>query len=293
MVVDDAICIVGAKGMLGRELVRLSHEERLRVPPIRHALDVEEIDIADAGRVFETLERLRPRILINAAAYTDVDGCESHEDLAWAVNADGPANLARACAACRCRLIHVSTDYVFDGSRSSPWLPNDPVRPLSAYGRSKAAGDESIRRILPDHAIVRTSWLFGVHGRNFVKTILRLAGERDELTVVTDQIGRPTYAADLAETLLRLSVTRHCGTYHFANSGVCSWNEFAQEIIRLSGGRIRVLPMTTAELARPAARPAYSVLDTDRIERDLAIRPRHWKEALAECVAILRQPARA
>ncbi len=289
MAAAESICIVGAKGMLGTELVRLCREGSPAVFAAMHALDIEQIDISDAKSVSDAFKRLCPRVVINAAAFTDVDGCESHQEQAMSVNAEGPANLARACRESGARLVHVSTDYVFDGSKTSPWLPGDPIRPLSAYGRSKAAGDENIRRLLPDHAIVRTSWLFGVHGKNFVKTILQLSMNREEVTVVTDQIGRPTYAADLAEVLLRIATADCAGTYHFANAGECSWNEFACEIIRLSGRRCGVLPLLTSELKRPAVRPAYSVLDTEKIERDLAVRPRHWKEALADCVGVIEQ----
>lgn len=289
MAVAESLCIIGAKGMLGRELVRLCSEGPLAIFAKMHALDIEEIDISAPTSVSAVFGRLCPRVVINAAAYTDVDGCESHEDRAMSVNAEGPANLARACRESGARLVHVSTDYVFDGSKMSPWLPDDPVRPINVYGRSKAAGDENVRRLLPNHAIVRTSWLFGVHGKNFVRTILQLSMNREEVTVVTDQIGRPTFAADLAEALLRMAAADCTGTYHFANAGVCSWNELACEIVRLSGRRCRVLPMLASQLERPAARPAYSVLDTGRIERDLGIRPRHWKEALADCMGVIEQ----
>lgn len=289
MAVAESLCIIGAKGMLGRELVRLCSEGPSAISAKMHALDIEEIDISAPKSVSEVFGRLCPRVVINAAAYTDVDGCESHEDRAMSVNAEGPANLARACRESGARLVHVSTDYVFDGSKTSPWLPDDPVRPINVYGRSKAAGDENVRRLLPNHVIVRTSWLFGVQGKNFVRTILQLSMNREEVTVVTDQVGRPTFAADLAEALLRMAAADCTGTYHFANAGVCSWNELACEIVRLSGRRCRVLPMLTSQLERPAARPAYSVLDTGRIERELGIRPRHWKEALADCMGVIEQ----
>ncbi|MBP7937411.1 MAG: dTDP-4-dehydrorhamnose reductase [Phycisphaerae bacterium] len=297
--------------MLGQELMRAAsrgsdqrsvvsgrHEEGIRSAECRVVgLDIEEIDITEPASVDAVMDELRPRLVINAAAYTDVDGCESNRAMAMAVNAEGPANLARACQRLGARLVHVSTDYVFDGCKDSPYLPEDPVDPQSVYGRSKAEGERGIREILTDYAIVRTSWLFAAGGKNFVKTILKLAGERDELRVVTDQVGRPTYAADLAQALVQIGERPAIGsqrgvgarTGHFCNAGACSWFEFAAEIVRLSGKRCRVLPTTTADFPRPARRPAYSVLSTDSLEQEFGIRPRDWREALAECLAKLQR----
>ncbi len=281
-----SVWIVGAAGMLGRELVPLCRE---RLPEAEvSALDLPEFDITDAEAVEAALRRTRPQLVINAAAYTDVDGCESHELEARAVNASGPANLARACRAHGARLVHVSTDFVFDGRKRSPYEPDDPVHPLSAYGRTKAEGEELVRAVLPDHVIVRTSWLFGPHGRNFVKTILRLSAERDELQVVDDQVGCPTYAPDLAAALLALALGGHTGTVHFCNDGACSWHGFASEIVRLAGHTARVRPITSAQLSRPAVRPAYSVLSTQSFRQAAGIAPRPWQEALELCVGQLQ-----
>lgn len=305
------ICIIGFKGMLGRELVgwveqgfppdevaavfdcdrgdpawrdRIAGHGDLRLT----AWDLDELDITSRPDVLHALGTLRPDVVINAAAYTDVDGCEAHEARAMAANATGPANLAEACREYGGRLVHVSTDYVFNGTQGTPYLPDDPIAPQSAYGRSKAAGEAEIRRVLPDrHAVVRTSWLFGVHGKNFVKTIMRLAAERPELRVVTDQVGCPTCARDLAAALLVVGLSGVTGTHHFCNAGSCSWNEFAAEIVRLSGSACRVLPQTTAELNRPAHRPAYSVMSTESLTRATGLAPRPWTAALAECHAEL------
>ncbi len=310
------VCVVGAKGMLGQELMRAASRggnQRSAVSGRQEGgrgsaeyrvvgLDIEEIDITKPASVDAVMDELRPRLVFNAAAYTDVDGCESNQATAMAVNAEGPANLARACHRLGARLVHVSTDYVFDGRKDSPYLPDDPVDPQSVYGRSKAEGERVIREILTDYAIVRTSWLFAAGGKNFLKTILKLAGERDELRVVTDQVGRPTYAADLAQALVEIGEHPAAGTQppavgsqramgartcHFCNAGACSWFEFAAEIVRLSGKRCRVLPTTTAGFPRPAKRPAYSVLSTDSLEQEFGIRPRDWRAALAECLAKL------
>lgn len=285
----ERICIVGAGGMLGTELVRLCGEFE---PPVRfHALRAADMDITDGEAVGDVLTMLRPTLVLNAAAYTNVDGCESASETAMRVNGDGPGHLARACKSVGCRLVHVSSDYVFDGRKGTPYLPDDPVCPASAYGRSKAEGDRQIREILENHIIVRTSWLYAAHGSNFVRTMLRLAGERDELRVVDDQFGSPTFARDLAEALLLLGRTAPAGTHHFCNTGICSWNGFAAEIMRQAGITIPVKPMSSTELNRPAQRPAYSVLDTGRLTAQTGLKPRAWRDALRDCLLELESVA--
>lgn len=282
----ETICIVGAKGMLGQELVQTAR--RLAPNAVVHGIDMDEIDIADATSTAEILAEIKPDLVINAAAYTDVDGCETNQDLAAKVNGDGPANLATSCQAIGAKLVHVSTDYVFDGTKTTPYVPEDPMNPQGVYGRTKRDGEEQVRAILPNHMIVRTSWLYAAHSKNFVRTILKAAQEREELTVVDDQVGCPTYAPDLAAMLVKLGRSDRTGTYHFCNAGHCSWNEFAREIVTLADLKTRVLPMSTAQLNRPAPRPAWSVLDTSRITRDMQITPRPWQDALAECMAKLK-----
>lgn len=290
-VVADSIFVVGSTGQLGHELVRPYETCAVQTAVLVQGADLPELDITNAGAVTAILERIRPRTVINAAAYTNVDGCETHADLAYAVNAVGPANLARACHAVGAKLIHVSTDYVFDGRKRTPYEPEDPPNPRSVYGKSKAEGETRIRDTLADHLIVRTSWLFGLHGKNFVKTILSLAAEKPELQVVVDQVGRPTYAADLAFVLLSLAQSDLTGTYHFANEGSCSWNQFATEIVRQAGLITPVRPMSTGDLTRLAPRPAWSVLDTQKLTDHTGIRPRPWQAALADCLAGLKQPS--
>lgn len=282
---SDRVCIVGAKGMLGRELVRACESAAPRLG--YDALDVEEIDIADAGSVNAVFEKLRPRLVINAAAYTNVDGCETERELAMAVNARGPENLARACRGHDARLVHVSTDYVFDGSKREPWVPEDPIQPQSVYGLTKAEGERLVRENLPQHVIVRTSWLYAAQGNNFVRTMLRLAGEKPELRVVNDQFGFPTFARDLASVLLTVGRASVTGTYHFCNAGMCSWHEFASEILRMAGSRVPVKTMSSSELNRPAPRPAYSVMSTESLTAATGLRPRPWRTALAECLSEL------
>jgi dTDP-4-dehydrorhamnose reductase len=282
---ERRICIIGAKGMLGRQLVRAC--------PGAATFDLPEFDITNSDHVNTILSEHAPEILINAAAYTNVDGCETEFELAHAVNAQGVANLATACRAIQARMLHVSTDYVFNGRGNRPYQPDDAIDPINQYGVSKAAGEARLRKILPNHAIVRTSWLFSVFGQNFVKTILKLGSERDVIRVVTDQVGCPTHARELAEVLLALAATSHVGTYHFCNAGHCSRYEFASEIVRQAGLATRVEPTTSEEFERPAARPAYSMLETSALTQVIGVTPRSWQDALAECLVEMGSANRA
>ncbi len=242
-----------------------------------------ELDITDAAAVQAKLGDVRPDAVINCAAYTNVDGAESDEASALSVNGDGAGILAAAAAGLGAWTIHVSSDYVFDGTKTEPYVESDPTGPASAYGRSKLAGELAVARAAPDaHTIVRSSWLFGAGGPCFPKTILRLAGERDELSVVDDQVGCPTFTGHLAEALVSLAVgDRIAGVVHVAGGGRCSWYEFASQIVALSGIDCQVNPCTSAEFARPAPRPAYSVLVTER-----ASVPRlpEWRRGLEEFI---------
>ncbi|HEY6872512.1 MAG TPA: dTDP-4-dehydrorhamnose reductase [Geobacteraceae bacterium] len=266
------ILVVGAKGMLGRDLMEvLTGEVR--------GVDIEEIDITSLESTRRVLLTLKPAVVVNAAAYTDVDGCETNRELAMQVNGEGVAHLALAVMEIGAKLVHVSTDYVFDGAKDSPWLEDDPTNPLSVYGESKLAGELNAR-IVPDHLIVRTQWLYGLHGKNFVETMLRLAGERSELAVVDDQTGSPTWTVDLARAIKALIDTGCRGTFHAANTGFCSWNGFARAIFEEAGLAVTVKPMTTQELGRPATRPLYSVLDCGKLATDTGFQPEPWREAL-------------
>lgn len=283
------IWLVGAGGTLGSALAeRLS---RLGVPHVKTGRDV---DITERARVVELAERERPTLIVNAAAYTRVDDAETHEAEATRVNALGPEHLGQVAAAVGASVVHVSTDYVFDGRATAPYREDAPCAPASAYGRSKLEGERrllALRSARTPVYVVRTSWLFGEHGTNFVRTILKLLAERDELRVVADQEGRPTYAGDLADALLELPgasgrAAAPDGVYHFANAGAVSWHGFASAIRELSlelalpVRAARVVPVSTAEFPRPAPRPAYSVLDTSRIESALGRAPRPFLSAL-------------
>jgi dTDP-4-dehydrorhamnose reductase len=236
--------VVGAGGMLGQDVAPLADV----------ALTRAQLDVTDRDAVREALSA--DDVAINCAAWTDVDGAEEHEDEAMRINRDGARNVAEAAGA----VLYVSTDYVFDGTKREPYVESDPVNPQTAYGRTKLAGERATAEANPRHHVVRTSWLFGAGGKNFVETILRLAGERDVLRVVDDQVGSPTFTGHLAPALVALARTDDFGVHHASAAGSCSWFEFAREILERSGSDEHVEPCTTAEFPRPAERPAYSVL---------------------------------
>jgi dTDP-4-dehydrorhamnose reductase len=272
------VLVSGAAGMLG-------HALRSSVPEgVEPAwVDIDEMDISDPGSVAAALDGARPEAVINCSAYTNVDGCESHEADALAVNGTGATLLAEGCAAREVPLVHISTDYVFDGTIQSPgcYAEEDHTHPMSAYGRTKLAGEQGVRAAGPLHWIVRTQWLYGLDGPNFVETMLRVAAERDVLTVVDDQVGSPTSTHDLAPALWDIVCRRPAfGIYHAVNSGSCSWFEFAREIFRQSGVEVRVAPMDSSQLDRPAPRPARSVLSTDKLRAALGTGFPAWEDAL-------------
>ena len=275
--------ITGAAGMLGQDLAAAAKGAGHDVVAFARA----ELDIADGTAVTEAIRGAGADVVVNCAAWTDVDGAERDEDGALAVNGAGAGNVARAASAYGAWTIHLSSDYVFDGTKRSPYVESDAVRPLSSYGRSKLAGEREVAAEAPErHTIVRSSWLFGAGGPCFPATILRLAAERDELKVVDDQIGCPTFTGHLAHALVGLATRQSppLGILHVAGGGICSWYEFAREIVAVSGVSCEVRTCTTAEMPRPATRPAYSAL---RSERDAPVLP-DWRRGLAEYMALTR-----
>jgi dTDP-4-dehydrorhamnose reductase len=270
--------VTGAGGMLGLDVVRAARAAGDEVVALTRA----ELDVTNADAVGEALAGARADAVVNCAAWTDVDGAEADPHGAHAVNADAAGNVARAAAAAGARLVHVSTDYVFDGERApdaAPYVESDATGPRSAYGASKLAGERAVEAAGGSHAIVRSSWLFGVGGRNFAATMLALGAERDDVTVVTDQIGCPTATAHLAPALLELARGDAQGVFHVAAAGRCSWNAFAAEIFRQAGIDCRVLPCTTAEMPRPAQRPAFSALASERPEAPVLP---SWRDGLSD-----------
>jgi dTDP-4-dehydrorhamnose reductase len=278
------IILFGAGGMLGRDVVRAAEAANHEVVPVPHA----EVDITDAPAVDLSVKGAAPAVVVNCAAYTDVDGAEAEEGEALRVNAEGARNVASAAAAAGATVVYPSTDYVFDGAKPEPYAESDEPRPLSAYGRSKLAGEVETAVGNPRHHVVRSSWLFGTGGRNFVETMLSLARERGQVVVVRDQVGSPTYAGHLAAGLVQLLDSHAYGLRHMAGAGDCSWYEFALEIFKQAGVECHVLSCTTDEFPRPAPRPAHSVLTS---ELDGAIELPHWREGLRSYLAERPVPA--
>ena len=274
------VLITGSGGMTGAELERQSRAKQWDVAAYRK----NELDISDSALVDEAVARVKPDLIFNAAAYTAVDAAEAEPEAAMAVNAAGATNVARAAHLHGAAIIHISTDYVFSGDSAEPYKPDDRVSPINVYGESKLAGEIGFRDECERHVIVRTSWVFSHEGKNFVRTILRAAGERRQLRIVNDQHGRPTSSADLAAALVCVAETlqrsEHFGTYHFANAGCTTWYDFALEI--LGDKAPKITPIPTSEYPTAARRPRYSVLDTTSFEKTFGMTPRHWREPLAE-----------
>ncbi len=267
------VAVFGATGLLGRALLREWRDDEVI------GLGSRDVDIRDHGRVAELVARMQPDWIVLAAAYTDVDGGESNRELAFAVNRDGAASVARAAQASRSQLLFLSSDYVFDGTQRSPYETSAPRCPLGVYGKSKAQAEVLIMEALPNCCIVRTSWIFGVDGKCFPDTILRLAQSRPHIDVVEDQRGSPTYTVDLARAIIQLCRTSASGIVHATNSGDCTWFEFAREIVRRAGLSTEVRPTTSDRMARPAPRPAYSVLSAESLHKRGVTMPT-WQSAL-------------
>ena len=290
------ILITGSHGQLGTELLRQLKEGRSEIGPIPEKLctakviptDADELDITDRDEVVAFVRRMEPDVIINCAAYTNVDGCERHTEDAFKVNALGPRNLAIAAQKVGAKLVHVSTDYVFSGKENGgvPLDESALPAPVSAYGRTKLLGEQYVRQFCPRSFVVRTAWLYSHTGKNFVFTMVNAGRKLGALTVVNDQLGNPTNAADLAHHLLKLAVSSEYGTYHCTGEGVCSWYDFACEIIRLSGVKATVAPCTSAEYAAAhpdaASRPAWSALENRMLACTVGNEMRPWQEALTE-----------
>jgi len=289
------LLIAGAQGQLARAMIELAPSAD---DVTAFAVGRPALDLTAPASVLSTLADFKPDVIVNAAAYTAVDRAEQEPDAAMALNADGPRRLAEAAERKGAALIHISTDHVFDGTKPAPYVEDDPTAPIGAYGRSKLAGEEAVRSITARHIILRTSWVYSPSGTNFAKTMLRLAGERDEIRVVDDQIGSPTYAPHLAEAILAMAraVTAGAapsvwGTYHAAGMGAVTWCGLAKEIMRQSAARggqsATIVPITTAEYPTLARRPANSRLDCGKLRRTFGIGLPSWQAGVAECIARL------
>jgi dTDP-4-dehydrorhamnose reductase len=271
-----SILITGARGMLGRDLMKVfSNGFRLL------GIDIQDADITDLWKIDKIFRRFRPDTVIHTAAFTDVDGCEKKPDKAFLVNALGTRNIALACRRTRSRLVYLSTDYVFPGTKGAPYTEFDPPGPINVYGRSKLAGERYVATLLSRFFIVRTSWLFGHHGKNFVDTMIRVLRSEGAAKVVNDQWGAPTFAVDLAGKILEIVEDGSYGTYHVTNGGICSWYELARKIADLGGFRgVKISPLTSGEISRAAQRPRYSVLDNMVLRLDGFAPIRPWEEGL-------------
>lgn len=270
------VFVTGVKGQLGYDVVR--ELERRGMEAI--GVDIQEMDITDVASVEKVITEATPDAVIHCAAYTAVDAAEENEELCRKVNADGPRNIARVCKKLDIKMLQVSTDYVFDGQGERPWEPEDPCDPKNVYGRTKYEGELAVQEILEKYFIVRIAWVFGINGKNFVKTMLNLAETRDRLTVVNDQFGSPTYTYDLARLLVDMIRTEKYGIYHCTNEGFCSWYEFACAIFEKVGKKVEVKPVTTAEYGAKAFRPYNSRMSKEKLTANGFQRLPAWEDAL-------------
>lgn len=270
------VFVTGVKGQLGYDVVK--ELERRGLTAI--GVDIDEMDVTDAESVDRVITQARPDAVIHCAAYTAVDAAEDNEALCRRVNADGPRNIAETCKKLGIKMLYISTDYVFDGQGERPWEPGDACDPKTVYGRTKYEGELAVQEILEQYFIVRIAWVFGVNGKNFVKTMLRLSETHDQLTVVADQFGSPTYTHDLARLLVDMIQTGKYGIYHATNEGFCSWHEFARAIFEKAGRNVEVKPVTTAEYGAKAFRPANSRMSKENLSENGFERLPAWEDAL-------------
>jgi dTDP-4-dehydrorhamnose reductase len=278
------VTIFGASGLLGKALMHEWSGDAVT------GLGSNDADIRDANRVQQVVQKTRPEWIVLTAAYTDVDGCEGNPELAFAVNRDGAVNVATAAKEVGARLVFLSSDYVFDGKKTTPYETGDARNPQSVYGRTKAEAEIKLLELMPDCCIARTSWLFGTGGKCFPDTILKLADSRPAIDVVNDQRGCPTYAPDLARVIIQLCRKNANGIVHATNAGDCTWFEFAEEIVRGAGLATTVRPVSSQQMVRPAPRPAYSVLSPARLHA-LGIEMPSWRDALRRYLELRQKPA--
>ena len=278
------VLLIGAKGQVGQEL-------QVTLPQLGEVISIgrEELDLTNSEKIGQLIREIHPDYLVNAAAYTAVDKAETEPDLAYSINATAPKIMAESAEKIQAKFLHISTDYVFDGRKNTPYLETDLTNPLGVYGQSKLRGEEEIKTVNSQAIILRTAWVYGSYGKsNFVKTMLRLGKEREELKVVVDQVGSPTWSKDIATaiTQLLINVDNPAGIYNFTNSGVASWFDLTKAIFeeaKISGIPLkiqRVIPITTAEYPTPAVRPAYSVLSGQKISQQLGYIPPYWRDSL-------------
>ena len=278
------VLVTGVKGQLGYDVMNELKKRGLEAV----GADIEEMDITDAESVNRFIMAAKPDAVIHCAAYTAVDAAEENEDICRRVNADGTRNIAKVCKELDCKMIYISTDYVFDGQGSRPWEPDEERHPLNVYGQTKYEGELAVQELLEKYFIVRIAWVFGVNGKNFVKTMLNLAQTHDTLTVVNDQYGSPTYTYDLARLLVDMVQTDKYGIYHATNEGICTWYEFACEIFRQAHVAVKVLPVSAAEYRAKAKRPENSRMSKEKLTENGFERLPSWQDALGRYLAVIR-----
>lgn len=289
------VLIIGAKGQLGSEIIHIANKQSCElgvIPKEYKFLDTvgvgsKELDIANLELVKKYMIKMKPDIVINSAAYTNVDGCESNKDLAFKVNSLGPRNLAIICEQFGSKLIHISTDYVFDGNGSIPYREYDATNPINIYGKTKLLGENYVREFCSKYFIVRTAWLYGTNGNNFVKTILKASKEKGQLDVVDDQRGNPTNAEDLVYHILKLAVTEEYGIYHCTGVGECSWYDFAKAIVQYADIECDITPTASDKINRAAKRPMFSSLDNMMLRCTIGDDMRVWNEALKRYISLV------
>lgn len=279
------ILVTGVRGQLGHDVV----EELTRRGIEAVGVDIDEMDITDSASVDRVIKEEAPDAVIHCAAYTAVDAAEENEEACRRVNADGPRNIARVCRELDIKMLYISTDYVFSGQGENFWEPEDICEPQSVYGRTKYEGETAVREILDKYFIVRIAWVFGINGRNFVRTMLNLSKNHGTIRVVNDQFGSPTYTYDLAKLLADMIQTDKYGTYHATNEGICSWYDFACAIFREAGVDVEVVPVTTAEYGAKAKRPANSRMNNDKLTENGFRKLPAWQDALARYVGVLKE----
>ncbi len=290
MRMKQKILVTGSNGQLGKELQQI-------VPSFPRFdfkfLLREDLPLNDPEAVNKFLKNYHPQYVINCAAYTAVDRAEQEKDLAFSVNGDAVGILAAACKEYHTKFIHISTDYVFDGTATVPYREDSPTNPQSVYGASKLEGEKQALQLNPDSIIIRTSWVYSEFGKNFVKTMLKLLQEKEEINVVSDQVGSPTYAADLAEVIMQIIASEQWqpGIFNFSNEGIISWYDFAEAIKDIRGSNCKINPLASSQYPTPAKRPAYSALDKTKIQQVYGIRLKNWQNSLAECLVKLKNPA--
>ncbi len=288
---QHTILVTGANGQLGMELALLVSQ----YPAFHFVLTTrQDLPLDNFDLINKLIDKHQPKYVVNCAAYTAVDKAESDKELAHRINAEAPGVIAAACRRNNSKLIHISTDYVFNGNGQRPYKEDDPTDPVNYYGESKLLGEQQVMLQNPASIIIRTAWVYSQFGKNFVKTILRLVGEKEAINVVSDQYGTPTYAADLAETIMQIITvldsetdptgTSHAGIYHFSNNGIINWHEFALAIRDISGSKCKVNPIPASDYPTPARRPAYSVLDKSKISKEFNISIKPWRERLEACI---------